>query len=94
VLRRIFGPKRDEVTEEWRKLYNEELNGLCCSPRIVRVMKSRIIRWVGHVVRMGMGKGVYRFLWGTLREIAQWGDPGLGARIILERIFRKWDVGV
>ena len=53
VLRRIFGPKRDEVTEEWRKLHNEELNDLYCSPNIVRVIKLKIMRWAGHVARMG-----------------------------------------
>ena len=62
VLRRIFGPKRDEVTGEWRRLHNEELNGLYCSPNIVRVIKSRRMRWSGHVVRMGEERGVYRFL--------------------------------
>jgi hypothetical protein len=64
VLRRIFGPKRDEVTGEWRKLHNEELNDLYCSPNIVRVIKSRIMRWAGHVARMGEGIGVYRVLVG------------------------------
>ena len=58
VLRRIFGSKRDEVTGEWRKLRNEELNGLYCSPNIVRVIKSRRMRWAGHVARMGEGRGV------------------------------------
>ena len=53
VLRRIFGPKRDEVTDEWRKLHNEELKGLYSSPNIVRVIKSRRMRWAGHVARMG-----------------------------------------
>jgi hypothetical protein len=53
VLRRIFGPKRDEVTGDWRKLHNEELNDLYCSPNIVRVIKSRTIRWAGHVERTG-----------------------------------------
>ena len=52
VLRGIFGPKRDEVTGEWRKLHNEELNDLFCSPNIVRVIKSRRMRWAGHVARM------------------------------------------
>ena len=62
VLRRIFGPKRDEVMREWRKLHNEELN-VYCSPNIVRGIKSRI-RWVGHVERMGEWRGVYRVLVG------------------------------
>ena len=53
VLRRIFGPKRDEVTGEWRKLHNEELNDLYSSPNIVLVIKSRRMRWAGHVARMG-----------------------------------------
>jgi len=53
VLRGIFGPKRDEVTGEWRKLHNEELNDLCCSSNIFRVITSRIRRWAGHVAFMG-----------------------------------------
>ena len=56
VLRRIFGPKRDEVTGEWRRLHKEELNDLYCSPNIIRVMKSRIIRRAGHVARTGTGE--------------------------------------
>jgi len=63
-LRRIFGPKRDEVTREWRKLHNEELNDLYSSPNIVRAIKSRRMRWEGHVARMGERRGVYRFLVG------------------------------
>ena len=53
VLRGMFGPKKDEVTGEWRKLHNEELNDLYCSPNIVRVIKSSRVRWAGHVARMG-----------------------------------------
>ena len=64
VLRRIFGSKRDEVTREWRKLHNEELNDLYCSPNIVRVIKSRIMRWAGHVERMRERRSVYRILVG------------------------------
>jgi len=64
VLRRIFGPKMDEVTGEWRKVHNEELNNLYSSPNIVRVIKSRRMRWAGHVARMGEGRGGYRVLVG------------------------------
>jgi hypothetical protein len=64
VLRRIFGPKRDEVTGEWRKLHNEELNDLYSSPSIVRVIKSRRIRWAEHVARMGERRAVYMVLLG------------------------------
>jgi len=62
VLRRIFGTRRDEVTGEWRRLHNEELNDRYCSPNIVRVIKSRRMRWAGHVARMGEERGVYRVL--------------------------------
>jgi hypothetical protein len=64
VLRRIFGPKRNEVTGEWRKLHNEELNGLYSSLNIIRLIKSRRMRWVGHVARMGEGRGAHRILVG------------------------------
>jgi hypothetical protein len=64
VLRRIFGPKRDEVTGEWRKLHNEELHHLYSSPNIVWLMKSRRMRWVGHIAHMGKRGDVYRFLLG------------------------------
>jgi hypothetical protein len=60
VLRRIFGPKRDEVTGEWRKLHNEELHNLYSSPDIIRQVKSRQMRWVGHVARMGEERKVYK----------------------------------
>jgi len=60
VLRRIFGPRKDEVTGEWRTLHNEELNDLNSLPNIVGVIKSRRMRWVGHVSRMGEERGVYR----------------------------------
>jgi hypothetical protein len=66
VLRKIFGPKREDVTGEWSKLHNEELNDLYSSPHIVRVINSRRIRWVGHVARMG--REVYTgFWWGNLK---------------------------
>ena len=94
VLRGIFGPKRDEVTGEWRKLHNEKLNDLYCSSNIVRVIKSRRMRWVGHVARMGEGRDVRRVWWGNLREGDHWGDLGLDGMIILSWIFRKWNVSV
>ena len=62
VVRRIFGPMRDEVTGDWRKLHNEEVNDLYCSPNIVRVIKSRRMIWAGNVARTGAGKGMYRVL--------------------------------
>jgi hypothetical protein len=62
VLREIFGPKRDEVMGEWRKLHNEELNDLYSSPSIIRIIKSRRMRWVGHVARMGEKRNEFRLL--------------------------------
>jgi hypothetical protein len=64
VLRRIFGPRRDEVTGEWRKLHNEELHNLYSSPNIIRMINSRIMRWAGHIVRMGETRNAYRILVG------------------------------
>jgi len=64
VLRRIFGPRSDEVTGEWRRLHNEELNDLYSSPNIVRLIKWRRMRWAGHVAHMGEERGVYRFFLG------------------------------
>jgi hypothetical protein len=64
VLRRIFGPKRDEVTGEWRRLHNKKLYALNSSPNIIRVIKSRRLRWAGHVARMGERRGAYRALVG------------------------------
>ena len=94
VLRGIFGPKRDEVTGEWRKLHNEELNDLYCSPNVVRVIKWRRMRWAGHVAFMGRGETYIGIWWGNLRERDRLGDPGVDGRIILRWIFRKWDVVV
>ena len=92
VLRRIFGPKRDEVTGEWRKLHNEELNDLYCSPNIVWVIRWRRMRWAGHVARMGRGEAYTGFWWGNLREGDHFVDPGVDGRLILRWIFRNWDV--
>jgi hypothetical protein len=90
---RIFGSKKDEVTGEWRKLHNEELNDLYHSPNIVRVIKSRRMRWAGHVARMVEGRGFYRVLVGKPEGKNHLGDPGTDGRIILRWIFRKLDVG-
>jgi hypothetical protein len=90
----FFSAKRDEVTEEWRKLHNEELNGLYSLPNIVRVIKSRRLRRAGHVARMGKGEVCTGFWWGNLRERDCWGDPDVDGRIILEWIYKKRDVGV
>jgi hypothetical protein len=76
----IFGPKRDDVTGDWRKLHNEELYDLYCSPNIIRGNKSRRMRWVGHVGSMGEGRGVYRVLVGKS-----------GGKIPLGRPRRRWE---
>jgi len=84
VLGRIFGPRKDEVTGEWRRLRNEELNDLYSSPNIVRVIKSKRMRWVGHVARMGEKRGVYiGSCWGNRREGDHWADLSVDGWIIL-----------
>ena len=75
VLRRIFGHKRDEITGEWRKLHNEELNDLYCSPNIVRVIKSRGMGWAGHVACMGEERGAYTVLVGKPEGKRSMGRP-------------------
>jgi hypothetical protein len=77
VLRRMFGPKREE-DGSWRKLHNDELHSLYSSPNIVRVIKSRRMRWAGHVARMGEGRGVYRVLVGRPEGKRPLGRPRLG----------------
>jgi hypothetical protein len=83
VLRRIFGPKREEVTGEWRKLHIGELHNLCSSPDIIRQIKSRRMRWAGHVARMGEGRHVYRVLVGKPE-----------GKKPLERPRRRWEDGI
>jgi hypothetical protein len=80
VLRGVFGFKRDEVTGDWRRLHKEELNDLYSSPNIIRVIKSRITRWAGHVARMGEGRVAYRILVGIPEGRSALGRPR-----------RRWD---
>ena len=80
---RIFGPKKEEVTGEWRKLHNEELNDLYTSPNSVRVIISLRMRWAGHVSRVGRGEAYTGFWWGNLMERDHVGDPSIDGRIIL-----------
>jgi hypothetical protein len=89
-----LGPKRDEVTGDWRKLHNEELNDLYSSPSTVRMTKSRRMRWAGHVARMGRGEAYSGFWWGNMKKRDYLGDPDVDERIILRWMLRKWDVDV
>jgi hypothetical protein len=82
VLRKIFGPKREE-DGSWRKLHNDELHSLYSSLNIVRVIKSKRMRWARHVARMWEGSGVYRFWLGSPKVRDHWEDLGLGGRITL-----------
>jgi hypothetical protein len=75
VLRRIFGPKTDEVTGGWRNLHNEELRDLYSSPSIIRIIKSRRMRWAGHVARMGEKRNAYRLLVGKPEGTRPLGRP-------------------
>ncbi len=93
MLRRIFGPKRDGVTGECRKLHNEELNDLYSSTNIVRVIKSRRVRWVGHVACMEEGRGVHKVLVGKPEGKRPLGRPRRRWGIILRWIFRNWEGG-
>ena len=94
VLRRIFGPRRDEVMGEWRRLHNEELNDLNSSPNIVRLIKSRRMRWAGHVARMSEERGCIGSWWGNRKERDHWGDLDVDGWIILGWISRRWDVDI
>jgi len=92
VLRRVFGPKRDEMTRGVeKKLQNEELNVLYGSPNIIRVIKLRRMRWVGSVASLGKGEEHTGFWWRNLKKSEHLEDPGVDRRIILRWIFRKWD---
>ena len=83
VLRRIFGPKRDWMTGEWRRIRNEGLNDLYSSPNSIRVIKSRRMSWAGHVARVMERRGVYRVLVGTPEGKIHLEDPGVDWRLIL-----------
>jgi hypothetical protein len=87
VLRRIFGLKRDEVTGEWRKLHNEELHNLYSSPDIIRQVKSRRIRWAGHVARMGEERKLYKVLVGKETDHSE--DQGVGGKMGSEWILGR-----
>jgi len=93
-LRKIFGPKRDEVTGECRKLHNEDLNDLYSSPNIVRMIKFRRRRWAGHVARMGGEERCIQGFGGENCGRNHLVDTGVDGRIILRWILRKWDVGI
>jgi hypothetical protein len=94
VLRRIFGPRRDEVTGEWRKLHNEELHNLYISPDIIRQAKSRPMRWAGHVARMGEERKVYKVLVESPKERDHWEDQGVGGKMGSEWILGRLSWGV
>jgi hypothetical protein len=88
VLRRIFGPKRDEVMGEWRKLHSGELHNLYSSPDIIRQIKSRRMRWVEHVASMGLGRNMYRVWWESPKEKDHSKDNGMDGRM-----GSKWTLG-
>jgi len=94
VLRGIFGPRRDEVTWERRRLHKEELSDFYTSPNIVRVIKSRRMRWAEHVARMGEERKRIGSWWGNQRERDYWGDLGVDGWIILGWISRRREVGM
>ena len=83
MLRRIFGPKRD-VNGQWRRLHNEELHSLYCSPSTVRIIKSRILRWAGHVARMEEGRSAFKILTGTATGKRPLGRPSWEDNIRLD----------
>jgi len=94
VLRRLFGPRRDEVTEEWRRVHNEKLSDLYTSPNIVLVIKSRRMKLGVHVARMGVESVCIESWWRNRRERDHWGDLGVDGLIILGWISRRFDVGM
>jgi hypothetical protein len=91
VLRRVFGPKRDEVTGEWRKLHNEELRDLYSSASIIKMMKSRRMRLAGHVARMEEKRNAHRYWWESQRERGCQEEEDVGGWITLGWILERWD---
>jgi hypothetical protein len=91
VLRRIFGPERNEVAGEWRRLHNKELYALYSSTNIIRVIKLKRLRWAGHVARMGERRGTYRVWWGKPEGRRPLGRPKPNGRIIVKWIFERLD---
>jgi hypothetical protein len=91
VLRRIFGPMRNQVTGEWRRLHNKELNALYSPPNIFRVIKLRRMAWAGHMSHVWEGRGTYRVLVGKPKGKDQCKDLGGDGRIILQLVFKKLD---
>jgi hypothetical protein len=89
VLRRIFGPKRDEVTGGWRKLHNEELHNLYSSPDIIRMIKSRRVRLAGHVARMGRRGTHIGYWWESQKERDHWEDQDVDGWTILKWILMR-----
>ena len=90
MLRRVFGPKRDEVTGEWRRLHNKELYAVYSSPNIIGVIKSRRLRWAGHVARMGETRGAYRALVGKPEGWIPLGRPRRRWENNIKMILKKW----
>jgi hypothetical protein len=93
VLRRIFGPKRDEVTGEWRRLHNKEPYALYSSPKIISVIKSRRLRWAGHVAHMGESRGAYRVLVGKPEGRRPLGRPKFRWEDNIKMDFREVEWG-
>jgi hypothetical protein len=89
VSRRIFGPKRDEVTRGWRKLHNKELHNLYSSPRIIRTIKSTRMRWSGHAAQMGVKRNAYRILVGKPDGRDDQDDQDIGGWTILQWILER-----
>jgi hypothetical protein len=94
VLRSVFGPRRDKVTGEWRRIHNGELYALCFSPNIIRMIKSRRLRWAGHVAHIGERICANRVLVRKREGRIHVEDPGVDGRIISKWILELWDRGM